>query len=87
VIGYRSSALGGDRCELSPVKKLKIVHAAQLTALSEQALGDHMRGMGTQDLVRLERAAAAAVRSLGELEAKPKARSLAEVLAQPRAPL
>jgi hypothetical protein len=32
-----SAALGGDRGELSPVRKFRIVHAAQLTALSEQA--------------------------------------------------
>jgi hypothetical protein len=78
-----SAALGGDRGELSPVRKLKIVHAAQLTALSEQALGDQLRGgKGTGDIVRLERAAASAVRALGDLEAKPKAKTLSEVLAQ-----
>jgi hypothetical protein len=79
-----SGASGGDRGELSPVRKLKIEHAARLSALAEQALGDHLRGIGTSDLVRLERAAASAVRALGELEPKPKPPSLAEVLASHR---
>jgi hypothetical protein len=78
-----AGALGG---ELSPFRKLKIEQAAQLSAIAELARGDHMRGKPTGDIVRLERAAAAAVRSLGELEAKPKQPTLAEVLAQPRAP-
>jgi hypothetical protein len=77
-----AGALGGDRGELSPVRKLKIEHVAQLSALAEQARGDIMRGgKGTGDIVRLERAAAAAVRALGELEPKPRAKSLLAQLA------
>jgi hypothetical protein len=76
-----AGALGG---ELSPVRKLRIERAAQLSALAEQARGDHMRNEGTSDIVRLERAAAAAVRALGDLEAKPKTPTLAELLASPR---
>ena len=49
-----AGALGG---ELSPVRKLRIERAAQLSALAEQARGDHMRNEGTSDIVRLERAA------------------------------
>src|ERR1700729_1516336 len=57
-----AGALGGD---LSPVRRLKIEQAAQLSALAEQARGDILRGgKGTGDIVRLERAAAAAVRAL-----------------------
>jgi hypothetical protein len=75
-----AGALGG---ELSPVRKLKIQRAAEISALAEQARGDILRGgKGTGDIVRLERAAAAAVRALGDLEAKPKAKTLAEVLAE-----
>ena len=55
--------------------------AAQLSAIAELARGDHMRGRPTGDIVRLERAAAAAVRSLGDLEPKPKQPTLAELLA------
>jgi hypothetical protein len=76
-----AGALGG---ELSPVRKLRIERAAQLSALAEQARGDHMRNEGTSDIVRLERAAAAAIRALGDLEAKTRGPTLAEVLAQPR---
>jgi hypothetical protein len=76
-----AGALGG---ELSPVRKLRIERAAQLSALAEQARGDHMRNEGTSDIVRLERAAAAAVRALGDLEPKPRGPTLAELLAQPR---
>ena len=76
-----AGALGG---ELSPVRKLSIERAAQLSALAEQARGDHMRNQGTSDIVRLERAAAAALRALGDLEPKPRGPTLAELLAQPR---
>jgi hypothetical protein len=78
-----SGAIGG---ELSPVKKLKVERASQLSALAEQMRGDHLRGKPAGDLVRVERAAADAVKALGELEPRPRAKSLAEVLAQPRAP-
>jgi hypothetical protein len=78
-----SGALGVDP---SPFRKLKIERAAQLSALAELARGDHMRGKPMGDIVRLERAAASAVRALGELEAKPRAPTLAQVLSQPRAP-
>jgi hypothetical protein len=74
-----TGALGG---EPSPILKLRIAQASQLSAIAEQARGDHMRGHGTSDIVRLERAAATAVRALGELEAKPRGPTLAEVLAQ-----
>jgi hypothetical protein len=84
-----TGALGGSRGELTPIKKLKIEQAAQLSALAEQARGEIMRGVkglaGSGDIVRLERAAAAAVRALGDLEPRPRAKTLAEVLAQPRA--
>jgi hypothetical protein len=63
-----TGATGGDP---SPILKMRIAQAAELTALAEQARGDHMRGGGTTDIVRLERAAASAVRALGNLEAKP----------------
>ena len=76
-----AGALGG---ELSPVRKLRIERAAQLSALAEQARGDHMRNQGTSDIVRLERAAAAALRALGDLEPKPRGPTLAELLASPR---
>jgi len=78
-----SAALGVDS---SPFRQLKIERAAQLSALAELARGDHMRGKPTGDIVRLERAAAAAVRSLGELEPKPRPPTLTEILAQPRSP-
>jgi hypothetical protein len=82
-----AGALGGSRGELSAVRKLKIEQAAQLMALAEQARGEIMRGVkGTSDIVRLERAAAAAVRALGELEPRPKPPTLAEILSQPRSP-
>jgi hypothetical protein len=72
-----SGALGGDP---SSILKLKIDQAAQLSAIAELARGDHMRGKPTGDIVRLERAAASAVRALGDLEAKPRPKTLAEVL-------
>jgi hypothetical protein len=57
--------------ELTPMRKLKVEKAAQLTAISELARGDFMRdGCGTlDDIVRLERKADQAVRALGIIEA------------------
>ena len=77
-----AGALGGDQ---SPFRKLKIEQAAQLSAIAELARGDHMRGRPTGDLVRLERAAASAVRAMGDLEPKPRPPTLAEVLRQSQA--
>src|ERR1700677_96190 len=64
-------AVGG---ELTPMRKLKVDKAAQLTAIAELARGDFMRdGKGTlDDIVRLERKADQAIRALGLTEAKPK---------------
>jgi hypothetical protein len=66
-------ALGGSD-GLSPMKRLKVEQAAQLTALAELCRGDFMRdGAGTlDDLVRLERKADHALRALGIVEAAPK---------------
>ena len=68
-------AVGG---ELTPMRKLKVDKAAQLTAIAELARGDFMRdGKGTlDDIVRLERKADQAIRALGLTEAKPKAPTL-----------
>jgi len=70
-----SAALGG---ELTPMRKLKVDKAAQLTAIAELARGDFMRDCkGTlDDIVRLERKADQAVRALALNEAKPKAPTL-----------
>jgi hypothetical protein len=59
--------------ELTPLRKLKIEKAVQLTAIAELARGDFMRdGNGTlDDIVRLERKADRAVRALGISEAQP----------------
>jgi DNA invertase Pin-like site-specific DNA recombinase len=65
-------------------RSVMLERAAQLSALAEQTRGDHMRGKPAGDLVRVERAAASAVRALGELEAKPRRQTLAEALSQPR---
>jgi hypothetical protein len=64
-------ALGG---ELTPMRKLKVMKAAELTALAELARGDFMReGNGTlDDIVRLERKADQAIRALGINDAKAK---------------
>jgi hypothetical protein len=64
-------ALGDD---LTPMRKLKIDRAAQLTTIAELARGDFMRdSAGTlDDIVRLERKADQAVRALGIREAKPR---------------
>jgi hypothetical protein len=60
--------------ELTVMRKMKVDKAAQLTALTELARGDFMRdGKGTlDDIVRLERKADQAVRSLGLTETKRK---------------
>jgi hypothetical protein len=64
-----ATAVGG---ELTAMRKMKVDKAAQLTALTELARGDFMRdGKGTlDDIVRLERKADQAVRSLGLTETK-----------------
>jgi hypothetical protein len=66
-----AAAVGGEQ---TAMRKLKVEKAAQLTALSELARGDFMRdGKGTlDDIVRLERKADQAFRSLGLTEAKSK---------------
>jgi hypothetical protein len=70
--------------EPTPLRRLKVQKAAELTAMAEQARGDYMRdGKGTlDDIVRLERKADQAVRSLGLADAKPKSKlSIPEYLA------
>jgi hypothetical protein len=76
-----SAAIGG---ELTPMRRLAVDKAAQLTAIAEQARGAFMRdGVGTlDDIVRLERKADQAVRALGTIEAKPKAPSLLARMAE-----
>ena len=78
-----TAAVGG---ELTPMRKLKVEKAAQLTAIAELARGDFMRdGKGTlDDIVRLARKADQAVRALGLTEAKPKQPTIAEYLASKR---
>jgi len=76
-----TAAVGGEQ---TPMRKMKVEKAAQLTALAELARGDFMRdAKGTlDDIVRLERKADQAVRSLGLTEAKPKSKlSVPEYLA------
>jgi hypothetical protein len=77
-----ASAAGG---EVTPMRRLKVEKAAQLTAIAELARGDFMRdGKGTlDDLVRLERKADQAVRALGidEARGRPKL-TVQEYLAQ-----
>jgi hypothetical protein len=53
--------------EVSPLRKLKIDKAAELTALAEQARGAFMRdGTGSlEDVLLCERRAAAAARAIG----------------------
>jgi hypothetical protein len=60
--------------ETSPMMRLKIEKAAQLTAIAELARGDFMRdGKGTlDDIVRLERKADQAVRALRLVDGPPK---------------
>jgi hypothetical protein len=66
-----AAALGDEQ---TPMRKLKVEKAAQLTALAELARGDFMRdAKGTlDDIVRLERKADQAVRSLGIVERPPE---------------
>jgi hypothetical protein len=66
----------GDEAGLSAMKRLRVEKAAQLTAIAELARGDFMRdGTGTlDDIVRCERKADQAVRSLGISEAKREKR-------------
>jgi hypothetical protein len=76
-------AVGGEQ---TPMRKLKVEKAAELTALAELARGDFMRdGKGTlDDIVRLERKADQAVRSLGITERDPRPTSpLAEHFSRP----
>ena len=70
--------------ETSPMMRLKIEKAAQLTAIAELARGDFMRdGKGTlDDIVRLERKADQAVRALRLVDGPPKPPSLLEHLAR-----
>jgi hypothetical protein len=78
-----AGAVGGEQ---TPMRKLKVEQAAQLTALAELARGDFMRdGKGTlDDIVRCERKADQAVRALGISDVKPKTISpLAAHFAQP----
>jgi hypothetical protein len=74
------AAAGG---ELTPMRKLKVDKAAQLTAISELARGDFMRdGVGTlDDIVRLERKADQAVRALGIAERDPRPKSTSPLAA------
>jgi hypothetical protein len=60
--------------ELTPMRKLNVDRAAQLTAIAELARGDFMRdGKGTlDDIVRLERKADQAVRALRLVDGPPK---------------
>ncbi len=53
--------------EISPMRRLKVEKAAQLTAIAELARGDFMRdGRGTLgDIILAERRAAAAARAVG----------------------
>ena len=58
------AALGG---EPTPLKRMRVEKAAQLSAIAELARGDFMRdGRGTlDDIVRCERKADQAIRALG----------------------
>ena len=81
--GMFAAAVGG---ELTAMRKLKVEKAAQLTALAELTRGDYMRDAqgSLDDIVRVERKADQAVRSLGMNETKPKPTSpLAAHFAQP----
>jgi hypothetical protein len=75
------AAIGG---ELTPMRKLSVNKAAQLTAIAEKARGDFMRGgVGSlDDIVRVERKADGAVRALGLVESKPKPPSVADIVAR-----
>ena len=74
--------------ELTPMRKLKVQKAAELTAIAELARGDFMRdGKGTlDDIVRCERKADQAIGALGISEAPRVAREpspLAEHFSRP----
>ncbi len=58
------SAISG---EISPMRRLKVEKAAQLTAIAELARGDFMRNAtgSLSDIILAERRAAAAARALG----------------------
>jgi hypothetical protein len=66
--------------EPTPMRKMKIQKAAELTAIAELARGDFMRdGQGSlDDIVRLERKADQAIRAAGISEAKPVKPELVE---------
>jgi hypothetical protein len=74
-----AAAVGGEQ---TPMRKLKVEKAAQLTALADLARGDFMRdGKGTLDeIVRLERKADQATRALGIVERPPETPKPWEVL-------
>jgi len=66
--------------ELSPLRRLRITEAAQLQSLAEQMRGRLMRdgevrGASLDDVVRLERRAAQAVRGLGLNDEPPEPKS------------
>jgi hypothetical protein len=70
--------------EVAPALAVKIAAAAELVALAEQYRGQFMRGeskVPLDDLIRLERLASSAVRSLGlQQRAQPQTPSLADYL-------
>src|ERR1700677_247380 len=62
--------------ELTPMRRERISAAAELQALAEAERGSWMRGEGrcnVDELVRLDRRAASAVKALGIVDAKPRA--------------
>lgn len=70
--------------ELTPLKRERIADAAQTKAMAEAERGAWMRGeakCNLDELVRLERRAASAVKALGIVETRPKGPTLAEYLA------
>jgi hypothetical protein len=70
--------------ELTPLKREQLSEAAQKKALAEAERGARMRGEARSDLdelVRLERAAVAAVKALGIVEERPRQVTLAHYLA------
>jgi len=78
--GIFATAVGG---ELTPLRRLAVDKAAQLTAIAEKARGNFMRdGIGSpDDIVRLERKADQAIRALCIVETKRDATpSLADYL-------
>jgi len=78
------AALGGPAL-ISPMKATKVDAAAQLVAIAEAARGAFLNDCqgSLDDIVRIERKADAAVRSLGIVDAKPApGPTLAEHLAR-----